>query len=89
MREIPVAQLTKKIKELCLKANYEIGADVEGAVQAALETEVSPVGRSVLCQLCENYRIAREERVAICQDTGMAVFFIEAGQEVHFSGGRF
>ena len=89
MREIPVQQLTETIKELCLKANYEIGKDVEYAVQSALETESSPVGRSVLCQLCENYRIARDERVAICQDTGMAVFFIELGQEVHFTGGDF
>ena len=89
MREIPVQQLTETIKELCLKANYEIGADVEAAVQSALDAEPSPVGRSVLCQLCENYRIARDERVAICQDTGMAVFFIELGQEVHFTGGDF
>ncbi|MBE5783481.1 MAG: fumarate hydratase [Clostridiales bacterium] len=89
MREISALQVTEKIKELCLKANYDIGADVEKAVQQAMETEPSPAGRSVLCQLCENYKIAREERVAICQDTGMAVFFIDVGQEVHFIGGDF
>ncbi len=89
MREIPVERLTEKVKELFLTASYEIGADVEGAVNAACETEPSPIGKTVLCQLCENYRIARDERVAICQDTGMAVLFMDVGQDVHFTGGSF
>ena len=89
MREIPVEKVSALVSELCLTANYEIGGDIAAAVAEAAETEPSPTGRAVLCQLCENYRIAREERIAICQDTGMAVFFIDVGQEVHFTGGGF
>ena len=89
MREIPVQLVSDTVRQLFLTANYEIGPDVAQAVRAAAETEPSPTGKSVLCQLCENYRIAREERVAICQDTGMAVLFIDVGQEVHFTGGGF
>ena len=89
MREIPVEQLTAKVRQLFLTANYDIGPDIEQAVEHAAEGEPSPIGRSVLCQLCENYQIAREERVAICQDTGMAVLFLDVGQDVHFTGGDF
>ncbi|MBQ4074413.1 MAG: fumarate hydratase [Clostridia bacterium] len=89
MRQIPVSQLTEKIKQLIFTASYEIGPDVEKAVQDAMKTEASEIGRSVLCQLCENYQIAREERIAICQDTGMAVIFIDVGQDVHFTEGNF
>lgn len=89
MREIPVSRLTEVVKDLFLTANYTIGPDVEAAVARAREDEPSPIGRSVLCQLCENYEIARRERVAICQDTGMAVLFIDLGQDVHFTGGSF
>ncbi len=89
MREIPVEKIADLVAGLCLKANYEIGPDIEKAVSAARETEPSPAGRAVLGQLCENYRIAREEKIAVCQDTGMAVFFIDMGQEVHFTGGDF
>ena len=89
MREIPVEKIAELVAGLCLKANYEIGPDIEKAVSAARETEPSPAGRAVLEQLCENYRIAREEKIAVCQDTGMAVFFIDVGQEVHFTGGDF
>ncbi len=89
MREIPVEKITELVAGLCLKANYEIGPDIEKAVSAARETEPSPAGQAVLGQLCENYRIAREEKIAVCQDTGMAVFFIDVGQEVHFTGGDF
>ena len=89
MREFPLDRLTEAVKQLYLTANYEIGPDVEGAVCRACQAEESPVGRRVLAQLAENYRIAREERIAICQDTGMAVLFLEIGQEVHFTGGDF
>ena len=89
MREIPVQLVSDTVRQLFLTANYEIGPDVAAAVQSAADAEPSPTGKSVLCQLCENYRIAREERVAICQDTGMAVLFIDVGQEVHFTGGDF
>ena len=86
MREISVSQVTDTVRRLFLTANYVIGPDVAGAVEAAARQEPSPIGRSVLGQLCENYRIAREESVAICQDTGMAVLFIDVGQDVHIVG---
>ena len=89
MREIPVQLVSDTVRSLFLTANYVIGPDVAGAVEAAARQEPSPIGRSVLGQLCENYRIAREESVAICQDTGMAVLFIDVGQDVHFVGGDF
>ena len=89
MREIDVRDVTRLVRQLYLTANYAIGPDIDSAVSAAAEKEPSPIGKAVLCQLCENYRIAREERVAICQDTGMAVLFIDVGQEVHFTGGDF
>ncbi len=89
MRDFPVSALTAAVKQLFFTANYEIGADVEAAVSAAMQAEPSPTGRAVLGQLLENYQIARQERIAICQDTGMAVLFMEVGQEVHFVGGDF
>lgn len=89
MREIPVQTLSDTVRELYLTANYQIGSDIESAVRQAQTAEKSPIGQSVLCQLCENYKIAREESVAICQDTGMAILFIDVGQEVHFTGGDF
>jgi len=89
MREIPVALLTEKVKELILSASYDIGADVEQSIHSALKNEASETGRAVLCQLLENYQIARLERVAICQDTGMAVIFADVGQDVHFTQGSF
>ncbi len=89
MRELSVSRLTEAVKSLFLEANYVIGADIESAVQAAKEGEASPTTVSVLEQILENYAIAKEERIAICQDTGMAVLFIEIGQDVHFVGGDF
>lgn len=89
MRDFPVSDLTAAVKQLFFTANYEIGAAVEAAVSQALAQEPSPAGQAVLQQLLENYQIARTERVAICQDTGMAVLFLEIGQEVHFVGGDF
>ncbi len=89
MRDFPVSDLTAAVKQLFFTANYEIGADVEAAVSQALSQEPSPAGQAMLRQLLENYQIARTERVAICQDTGMAVLFLEIGQEVHFVGGNF
>lgn len=89
MRDFPVSDLTAAVKQLFFTANYEIGADVEAAVSRTLSQEPSPAGQAVLQQLLENYQIARTERVAICQDTGMAVLFLEIGQEVHFVGGDF
>ncbi len=87
MREIQAAEIQKAIERLIYEASYVISPDIERAVLRGMEEETSPASRDVLRQLTENYRIAREERVAICQDTGMAVIFAEVGQEVHISGG--
>lgn len=87
MRDIAAGEITSCIKRLILEASYNIGPDVEGAVSAFMAQEPSPSGRAVLGQLLENYRIARDEQVAICQDTGMCVVFLDVGQEVHITGG--
>ena len=87
MREIQASQITAQLKALILQASYNIGPDVETAVAAYKEKEPSPSGRAVLEQLLQNYAIAREEQVAICQDTGMCVIFLDVGQEVHIAGG--
>ena len=87
MREISASLIEKTVHDLILEASYVIGADVEKAVADACQSEPSPAGRAVLHQLLENYAIAREERVAICQDTGMCVIFMEIGQDVHIIGG--
>lgn len=87
MREIGAESITQKVYELILEASYNIGADVEGRIRDCLQTEEAPAGREVLSQLLINYQIARDERVAICQDTGMCVVFLDVGQEVHVTGG--
>ena len=87
MREISAALIKETIKGLLLEANYQIGEDVMKALTRAASEEESPSGRSILEQILENDRIAAEERVPMCQDTGMVVVFAEVGQEVHISGG--
>lgn len=87
MREIPLELITEKVKELCIKANTELGADVLNAFDRAIEKEESPLAIEILKELKENARIAKKENVPICQDTGVAVVFMEVGQEVHFIGG--
>ena len=87
MREISAETIRKKVYDLILQASYHIGDDVCQAVRQARENEPSPAGRAVLGQLLDNYAIAREENVAICQDTGMCVIFLEIGQDVHITGG--
>ncbi len=87
MRTIEAREIESAVKSLILKASYVIGSDVERAIERACETEESPSGRAVLKQLLENYEIARTERVAICQDTGMCVVFLDIGQDVHIEGG--
>ena len=81
--------MTAAVKDLCITANYDLPVDVYDALQAAQETEESPVGREVLAQLVQNADIAAEDRVPICQDTGFAVIFAEVGQDVHLTGGDF
>jgi len=89
VRELDVGKVTAAVKELCITANYDLPEDVYDALKRAQETEESPVGVEVLGQLVENADIAARDRVPICQDTGLAVFFIDVGQDVHFVGGDF
>ena len=87
MRTIPVSQITDAVKEMCIEANLFLTKDMEAALKQAQKSEEAPLGRSVLDQLCQNLQIAGEDSIPICQDTGMAVVFLEVGQEVHFEGG--
>jgi fumarate hydratase subunit alpha len=87
MREINVNLITEKVRDLCIEANTDLGEDVLQTLDRAMEREESPLGVEILKELKENARIAKEEKVAICQDTGFAVIFLELGQEVHLSGG--
>ncbi len=87
MREINTSQITTAIRDLCIEANTHLGEDVLEAFNKAIELEVSPTGKDILEKLLENARIAREEEIPICQDTGFAVVFVELGQEVHLVGG--
>ncbi len=87
MREINVKQMTDRVRDLCMEANTDLGEDVIATFNRALKKEESPQGIQVLEELKENARIAREEKVAMCQDTGVAVVFVELGQDVHLVGG--
>lgn len=87
MRTIPVSQITDAVKEMCIEANLFLTKDMEAALKQAQKSEEVPLGHSVLDQLCQNLQIAGEDSIPICQDTGMAVVFLEVGQEVHFEGG--
>lgn len=87
MREIDVKWITEKVRDLCIKANTDLGEDVLQAFDRAIQNEESPLGVEILKELKENARIANEEKVAICQDTGVTVVFVELGQEVHLVGG--
>jgi len=89
MREIKANQITDKIKELFLKANFYINPDLMQRLGKSLKEESSTVGKYVLKMIIENNKIASREEVPICQDTGLAVVFIELGQEVHLVGGDF
>jgi fumarate hydratase subunit alpha len=87
MREINVKLITEKVRDLCIKANTDLGEDVLQAFDRAMGREESPLGMEILKELKENARIAKEENVPICQDTGFAVVFVELGQDVHLVGG--
>jgi fumarate hydratase subunit alpha len=89
MREVNVKQITEVVKKLCIDSNYYLGDDVWAALERGEKMEESPVGKEMFQQLKENARIARDEQVPICQDTGLAVVFVELGQEVHLTGGDF
>ena len=87
MRSVDVSIVTKNIKEMCIQANHFLSEDMDIAMKNAVETEKAPLGKQILTQLQENLKIAGEDMIPIWQDTGMAVVFIEVGQEVHFEGG--
>ena len=87
IRAVHVDNLTKNIKEMCIEVNHVLSADMKEALDTSLQTEKSPLGRQILCQLQENLEIAGKDRIPICQDTGMAIVFLEVGQDVHFEGG--
>ncbi len=87
VRDISVEELTKNISEMCVEANHYLTDDMKAALKKAEDTEISELGRQVLGQLQENLRIAGDEMIPICQDTGMAVIFLEIGQDVHFTDG--
>lgn len=87
MRTIEVTELTEQIKEMCIEANHYLSKDMDCVLKNAVDTEQSPIGKQILNQLQDNLQIAGEEMIPICQDTGMAVIFLEIGQDVHFEGG--
>lgn len=87
MRTIHVDMIVENIKEMCIEANHFLTPDMKNALYLAKEKEESPLGKQILGQLQENLQIAGDDMIPICQDTGMAVIFMEIGQEVHFEGG--
>ena len=87
MRTVRTEDIIKNIKEMCIEANHFLSPDMKRVFDEAVSREESPLGKQILNQLEENLRIAGEDMIPICQDTGMAVVFLKAGQEVHFTGG--
>lgn len=87
MRTIDISQITTAVAQLAVDANYYLSNDIRMALEAGREREESPLGKAILGQLVENACIARDEQMPICQDTGMAVVFMEVGQDVHITGG--
>ena len=87
MRTIQTAVIAEQIKEMCIEANHFLSGDMKACLERAAEEEKAPLGKQILGQLKENLQIAGEDMIPICQDTGMAVVFLEIGQDVHFEGG--
>lgn len=87
IRTVHVKEITENIKEMCIEANHFLSEDMEEAMKNALTQEKAPLGCQILKQLQENLQIAGADRIPICQDTGMAVIFLEIGQDIHFEGG--
>ncbi|SEF68895.1 fumarate hydratase subunit alpha [Eubacterium ruminantium] len=86
MREIEASLITEEVSKLCIKANLYLADDIKSRIEKAEKEEKSNLGKQVIGQLIENMKIADEDKIPICQDTGMAVFFVEVGQEVHVNG---
>ena len=89
MRRISTQTIIKAVRDSAIRANFELGEDVVEALKQAMRYEESPVAKEILGQLIENARIAKEEKIPICQDTGLAVVFVELGQQVSIVGGDF
>ena len=87
IRTIQVGEITRNIKEMCIEANHFLSEDMDCALKNAEQTEKAPLGKQILGQLQENLEIAAKDMIPICQDTGMAVVFLEIGQDVHLEGG--
>jgi len=87
VREISAQEITKTVRRLCIEANTVLGEDMMEVLRNGYETEESPIGKDIFLQILENAKIAKEEGIALCQDTGLAVVFVELGQDVHVVGG--
>lgn len=87
MKTIECARITETVREMCIEATHFLTPDMEAALNQATEQEESPLGKQILSQLQENLKIAGEDMIPICQDTGMAVLFVKMGQDVHITGG--
>ena len=87
IRTVKTEEITKTVREMCIEANHYLSKDMDQAMKDAVKKEESLLGRQILNQLQENLQIAGEDTIPICQDTGMAVIFVEIGQEVHIEGG--
>ena len=88
-RTVQTEIITETIKKMCIEANYSLSSDMVKAMRKAEEKEESVLGKQILAQLQDNLEIAASDMIPICQDTGMAVVFLEVGQDVHFEGGSF
>jgi fumarate hydratase subunit alpha len=87
MRDIDISIVIESVKNMCMNANYYLNQDIKQAMQQGLQSEQSPIGKEILDKLLLNAGLAADKKVAICQDTGMAVVFVTIGQEVHITGG--
>ncbi len=87
MREINVSEITSAVRQMCIDTNYHLSPDMKKRLSAAETKETSPLGKQILGKLEENLSIADSDQIPICQDTGMAIVFLEIGQDVHLTGG--
>ena len=89
LREIDASKISEAVKKLVMDANYYIGDDVAKAIKSAITTETSPTAKEIMAIILENHSISKEEQMPICQDTGVAVFFVDLGQDLHIVGGNY